>query len=71
MERKVGEVDPQIQEAANKFREALDELKKVQDPLSKKILREKAMSLLSEAVDITASVELRQLASSKPKINHN
>ena len=47
------QIDPRVQEAADEFRAALEELRKAQDPFVREVLRREALNKLSDAVDIT------------------
>jgi len=54
------QIDPRVQQAADEFRQSLDELKEAQDPLLKKVLRTEAMKKLHQAVAVTEAGEMRK-----------
>lgn len=59
-------IDPKVQEAADRYRGSLEELQGVQDPLSKKALRQEALRELERAVIITTASELTKKLLIKP-----
>lgn len=63
-------VDTRIQKAMDEFKGTLDDLKSVQDPLSKKVLREIALEKLSRACDVNKAVEMRRVTV-PPKFSYN
>ncbi len=63
-------IDPRIQRAADKYRDALDELQAAHDPLLKRALFEEACCRLDEAVVVTQAVEMER-AIEPPAISNN
>lgn len=59
------QIDPRVQQAAEKFKEALKGVGDAQDPSVKEALRKDAISKLNEAVDATEAFQMRQ--TTKPK----
>jgi len=60
-----GGIDPRVQEAADRLRQAYADLEKAQDPLVKKAERENVMQELKRATATTLTVEFERLKGSK------
>jgi hypothetical protein len=52
-------VDPRIVEAAGQYREVLEKLATIQDPLLRKIVSQEALEKLENAVVVSEAVEMQ------------